>query len=326
MLLRELSTLYRAAVNDRQPQLPELPIRYADFAVWQREWTRGNAAMEQLSYWERQLTHAPRYLRLPVDRKRPSRPSFDVGSVPIRIQAPLAGNLQALALREEVTPYTMLFSALFALLHGKSGQQDMVIGTIISNRSLSETENIVGNFGNNMPIRVSIAGDPTFETLVRRVNDAVLDAHAHQDLPLEKLAEAKRKGGIVSGLPLFQLAFLMRDTPLAPILDMPEVTVKSVPITVGLSRLDLTMDVTDEVEDMVGFLEYNTALFEKESIVGLVEDYLRILETVVTDPGIRVVDLTRGSGVPRKPKGEGGDPPDRQINIEEDGKTRTGHG
>ncbi|HEV7376650.1 MAG TPA: condensation domain-containing protein, partial [Pyrinomonadaceae bacterium] len=190
VLSRELRALYAAFHEGRSSPLTELPIQYADFAVWQREWLQGEALESQLSYWKKQLTGAPSALELPTDRPRPFVPTYRGASQSHGLSEDVAVSLKALSQREGVTLFMTLLAAFNLLLHRYTHQSDIVLGSPIAGRNRAETEGLIGFFVNTLVMRTDLSGDPGFRELLGRVKEVALGAYAHQDLPFEKLVEA----------------------------------------------------------------------------------------------------------------------------------------
>ncbi|HEV7376170.1 MAG TPA: condensation domain-containing protein, partial [Pyrinomonadaceae bacterium] len=191
ILSRELRSLYEAYSTGRPSLLPDLPIQYADFTVWQRDWLQGEVLAAQLDYWEKQLAGAPSVMKLPTDRARPSVQNFQQGANQwLKLSKPLAESLKALSQREGVTLFMTLLAAFNLLLHRYTHQSDIVLGSPIAGRNRAETEGLIGFFVNTLVMRTDLSGDPGFRELLGRVKEVALGAYAHQDLPFEKLVEA----------------------------------------------------------------------------------------------------------------------------------------
>ena len=192
VLLRELTTLYAAFVTGRAAPLPELPLQYADVAVWQRQQRHGAALASHLAYWQARLAGAPTTLDLPTDRPRPARLTFRSCRQSWRLPAVLAEALKALSRRQGVTLFMTLLAALQTLLYRYTGQEDVVIGTPMTERTHMETEDLIGCFINTLVLRTDLTGAPTFQELLGRVREVTLEAYAHADLPFGKLIESLR--------------------------------------------------------------------------------------------------------------------------------------
>ena len=192
VLVREVVSLYRAFCDDQPSPLLELPIQYADFAHWQREWLQGEVLDNQLAYWTNQLADIPPAIGLPTDHPRPAIQSFRGSTHTVSFSSDLSCALKALSRDEEVTLFMTLLAAFNVLLHRYTAQDDIVIGSVIANRNRAEIEPLIGFFVNTLALRTNLSGNLTFHTLVQQVREISLDAYGHQDLPFEKLVEALR--------------------------------------------------------------------------------------------------------------------------------------
>ena len=207
ILVKEVAALYEAYKSGVEAELPELPIQYADYAVWQRAYLSGEVLAQQLEYWKTQLAGAPAVLELPADRPRPAVQSFRGDSFSFSCSPELSSALREFSKREGVTLYMTLLAAFAVLLHRYSGERHIVIGTPIANRNRMEVEGLIGFFVNSLAMHVEIAEDPTFGQLVERVREIVLGAYAHQDVPFERLVEELKPERDLSRSPIFQVMF-----------------------------------------------------------------------------------------------------------------------
>ncbi len=219
ILHRDLRALYTARVNGKQPELPALPIQYADFACWQRRILQGERLNGLFAYWQNQLKDAPEQLALPSDRPRPAQPSYRGGRCGVRLNASLTARLRALGQNRGgqnrgATLFMTLLAAFGALLSRYSGQSDLVIGTPIANRTRSELEGLIGFFVNTLALRLDLSGDPSFTTLLERVRTVATEAYAHQDLPFEMLVARLAPERHLSQAPIFQVMFALQNVPL----------------------------------------------------------------------------------------------------------------
>ena len=290
----ELSSLYGAFLAGEPSPLPELPIQYADFAVWQREWLKGEVLEEQLSYWRERLADlAP--LEFPTDRPRPAIQSFRGATQPLRLRPELARAIRALGRREGAPLFMTLMAAFQTLLHRYSGQMDIAVGTPLSGRNRSEIEGMMGLFINTLVIRSNLTGDPSFRELLRQVRDASLEAHAHQDLPFERLVEELQPGRDLSRNPLFQVMLTLQNAP-EDDLALPGLEVSPFIVEQDTSKFDLTLflwETTDADEGAVieGAWEYATDLFDEATIERMQRHFETLLEAIVRDPSCPVSEL-----------------------------------
>ncbi len=304
VLLGELTELYRAAVEERQPRLPELPIQFVDFVLWQRQWVEGAEAQAQLAFWRRQLEAVPP-LELPTDRPRPPVQTFDGGIQGLTIDATLAGGLRQLARRQGATIFMLLFTCFAALLTRWSGQRDFCVGSGVANRRWPETEPLIGMIINNLVLRVDLrqSKDPTFSALLEALRRVTLDAYAHQDVPFDRIVEVVEPERDASRNPLFQVAFSFHDSPLGS-LDLPGVELRPrLALTAGSAKFDLNITSILPQEMRLGqgdvaadgeismLWEYNSALFDRTTAQRLVAAYHRMLEAVVKEPHLPLSSL-----------------------------------
>ncbi|HEY0078502.1 MAG TPA: condensation domain-containing protein, partial [Pyrinomonadaceae bacterium] len=190
VLVREVATLYRAYVEgEEESPLAELPVQYADFAVWQREWMSGEVLERELGYWRRKLGGERAALELPTDYPRPPRQSFRGATKKFALPAELSASIKKLAQREGATLYMLLLAAFKTLLHRYTNQTDILVGSPIANRNRAEIENLIGFFVNTLVLRTDVSDNPGFRHLLSRVREVTLEAYAHQDMPFEKVVE-----------------------------------------------------------------------------------------------------------------------------------------
>ncbi|HEY1352146.1 MAG TPA: amino acid adenylation domain-containing protein [Ktedonobacteraceae bacterium] len=288
ILLRELSMLYAAGVSGQPASLPDLPIQYADVACWQRQ--QGLEPDEQLTYWKQRLAQAPARLDLPTDRPRPAVQSLQGARLTFTLPAALAEALQQLCRREGVTLFMLLLTAWQILLFRLSGQQDLVIGTPIANRTRVELEGLIGLFANTLALRCDLAGDPQVRELLQRTRACALAAYEHQDLPFEQLVEALSPARDLSRNPLFQVMFVLQNAPLqAP--HLPGLTFEPLAVENHTTKFDLWLSLTEGPRSLGGSIEYSTDLFEAASIARLLEHFQVVLVAVVRSMEQRISQL-----------------------------------
>ena len=277
VLYRELSALYQAFANEEPSPLADLPIQYADFAAWQREWLQGEVLETQLSYWKKQLDGVPAVLNLPTDRPRPARQSYRGARQSIELSSELTQGLKALSRKEGVTLYMTLLAAFQILLHRYTGQDDIVVGSPIANRNRIEIEGLIGFFVNTLVLRTDHSGNPTFRELLRRVRETALEAYAHQDLPFEKLVEELRPDRDLSRSPLFQAMFVFQNAP-AGELNFKGLNVSPMRMAGETTKFDLTLSVHEGAPGLRAALQYSTDLFDEATITrisGAFQDFAR---------------------------------------------------
>ncbi|NOK09188.1 non-ribosomal peptide synthetase, partial [Corallococcus exercitus] len=288
VLVREVSALYAALREGRPSPLPALPLGYADYAEWQREWLDGAALTSQLDYWRKQLSGAPRLLELATDRPRPAERGTQGARVPVVLDSRLAEAVRTLAVREGVTPFMVLLAGFQAVLARRAGQDDVSVGTAIAGRGRAELQGLVGFFVNTLVMRTRLSGAPTFRELLGRVRATAMGAYAHQDVPFEKLVEALQPTRERGHTPLFQVMFILQGAQVgAPVL--PGLQSRLVDVHPGTAMFDLTLSLAESARGFEGWLEYATDLFDADTVARLAGHLRVLLETAVADPS-RPVD------------------------------------
>jgi amino acid adenylation domain-containing protein len=282
ILTRELWSLYKAYAAGKPMTLKDLPIQYADFAIWQREWLRGQMLESQLSYWKKQLHDIP-ILNLPTDRTRTARPSFSGARRSITLSLSLTTAINELSHRQNVTPFMTLLAAFQVLLHRYSGQDDVVVGSPIANRRRTEFESLIGFFVNTLVLRSNLSGDPTFQELLGRVREACLDAYAHQDLPFEKLVQELQPERDQSRNPLFQVMFVLQNAT-RPFAGTAGLRIEPIEFEMTRSLFDLSLFLRERGGTFIGYFEYVTDLFERETIERMTGHFETLLEGIVAAP------------------------------------------
>ncbi|HEX2094621.1 MAG TPA: amino acid adenylation domain-containing protein, partial [Longimicrobiaceae bacterium] len=299
ILVREVSALYGARVRGEEPQLPEPPIQYPDYAAWQRARLRGPLLREQLDWWTERLRGAPPVLELPADRPRPPVHPVEGALHRFRVPAPAVEALRRLAREEEATPFLVLLAAFKVFLARYTGETDLVVGTPVANRGRAETEGVVGFFANTLALRTDLAGDPPFRELLRRVRETALGAYAHEELPFERLVEELRPERDLSRPVVFQTMFVLDGDPPRP-LCLPGVEMVPVDSHPGTSPFDLTLRMEDGAAGLAGGLEYATALFDAATAARMAEHFVTLLEGIASGPDARISRLPLMSAAERR--------------------------
>jgi amino acid adenylation domain-containing protein len=290
VLAREISALYEAYREGRGSPLPELPVQYAQYAVWQREQLAGEPLDRQLAYWRERLSGAPELLELPTDRPRPPVQTYRGASVPVELAPELLERLQALAQGEGATLYMTLLSAFQVLLGKYAGSEDVVVGSPIAGRTRGEVEGLIGLFVNTLVLRTSLSGDPSFRETLRRVRDVTLGAYEHQEMPFEKLVAELRPERSMSHSPLFQVMFTLQeaggggDAPADP-------KAGGLGAATENAKFDLSLTLAPTARGLRGALNYATDLFERPTIERMVGHLARVLEQVAGDADVRLSRL-----------------------------------
>ncbi|MBV8200195.1 MAG: hypothetical protein JOZ15_06190 [Acidobacteria bacterium] len=289
VLVQELDALYAAFLAGRPSPLPPLPLQYADFSVWQRQWLRGERLAEELAYWTRHLDGAPALLALPCDRPRPAVPRHRGGAHRFRVSAEATASLKALGRQEGTTLFMTLLAAFSTLLHRLSGQSDLVVGSNVANRQALNLEGLIGLFTNTVALRIAWdeAAPPTVRELLAHVREVVLLAQDHQDVPFEKLVEALRPVRDETYHPLFQVCLVMQEAmpktaaaaaaaalapaPLAPV---------PLGVEVRTAKFDLTLFAVEDAGEIALELEYDADLFEAGTIADLAGQLAALLRAL----------------------------------------------
>ncbi|HEX2079711.1 MAG TPA: condensation domain-containing protein, partial [Longimicrobium sp.] len=296
VLFRELFTLYEAlsrpsgAARPASP-LPPLAVQYADFAVWQRSWLRGEVLRRQLDWWRERLGGAPPALELPTDRPRPAVASSRGASHGFRLGADITRGLRSLARREGATLYMVTHAALDLLLSRWSGQEDLVVGSPIAGRTQVETEGLIGFFVNTLALRIDLSGDPSFVELLGRVRETALGAYAHQDLPFERLVEEVAPERDLSHTPLFQVMFALQNVRFGEVPAIGGLRLEGLGGEIRTVRFDLELDLHEVGEELGGSVRYRTDLFDAATMERFAAQYRTLLGAVGAWPEERVSRL-----------------------------------
>jgi acyl carrier protein len=277
------------ALSERRYPLPELPIQYGDFAVWQRQYLQGEVLEKHLSYWKQQLSgNLP--LELPSDRSRSTVQSNRGAIHYFAFPKDLSDAIQAFSQREGATLFMTLSAAFKTLLYAYTGQQDILIGSPIANRERVELEPLIGFFVNTLVLRTNLSENPSFRELLARVREVTLGAYAHQDLPFEKLVEALQPNRKQSEFPLFKVWIALENAPI-PNVKLPKLTLSPVDFYSGIARYDLRLGLTETNAGLKGSLEYKAELFDATTIARIVGHLEAILRQAVAQPDILLEQL-----------------------------------
>jgi len=289
VLISELVSVYGAFSKGERPSLAELPIQYADFARWQREWLTGDVLEKQLAYWQKQLDDVAT-LQLPADRPRPSIRSHHGSRQRFSLPVEISESLVKLARTENVTLFTLLLAAWQTLLARYTEQTDIVVGSPIANRNRVETESLIGFFVNTLVLRSDFSGNPTFRELLERVRSVVLDAQANQDLPFEKIVEELQLERSLSHTPLFQVVFALHNAT-GQGTELQGLKLASLEVQRHTAKFDLMFELFERPGNITGSLEYSTDLFDDTTITRLLGHYQRLLSAIVENPEQTILDL-----------------------------------
>jgi len=289
ILLTELAQFYEAALAGKTLQLPELHMQYRDYAKWQREWLRGPEFKKQLDYWRERLREAPPTSTLHADHPRPAIQSYRGASARTCLSRELTDALRALSRRERVTMFITLLSAFQAVLGRYAGQNDVLLGTTVANRSRTEFEELVGFFVNTLVLRADLSGNPSFRELLRRTRQTALDAFANQDIPFERLVDELRPARTLKHSPFIQVMFVFQKAaehngsqqPLGPLPDVDS----------GTAQFEMTLFVTEDATALHATIEYCSDLFEPATIRSVLDSFETVLQGIVRDPDCGIAEL-----------------------------------
>ena len=283
VLLRELGILYEAFCQAQSSPLQELPIQYADFSAWQRDWLQGEVLEQQLGYWRTQLAGVPALLELPTDRPRPARQSSRGATETALLPGSLLTAIKALSRHEGASFFMTLLAAFQTLLSRYCGQEDITIGSPIAGRNRIELEGLIGFFVNTLVLRGDLSGNPTFRDLLRRTKEVTLGAYAHQDLPFEKLVQELQPERNARYHPLVQVMISQENTATAPT-QLGGLGLSVQGVSSGTSECDLTMFVSEGADGLKARVEYCPDLFDAETIRRMLGHYQVLLEGIVANP------------------------------------------
>ena len=287
---RELDHLYEAFSTGAGPNLPDLPIQYADYAVWQNGLLQGSELKEELDYWRRQLDGIPSLLDLPTDRPRALVGNRRGSTIPFKQSAILTTKLEDLCRREGVTLFMTLLAAFKVLLFRQTGQDDIAVGTPIAGRNRTETENLIGFFVNTLVLRSNLSGEPSFRELLKRVRETALEAYAHPNVPFETLVEELRPERDPFGTPLFQVMFLFQSVSAEEPSASP-LRAEMQQLETGNTKFELSLSIFEAGNELRGAFTYDTDLFDAWRIQALIKQFEALLMGIVENPGRKVTEL-----------------------------------
>jgi amino acid adenylation domain-containing protein len=290
LFIQEISILYRAYSLGEDSPLPQLPIQYADFTLWQRQWLSKEVLENQLNYWQQQLAGAPALLELPTDYPRPPVQTYRGQTHDFKLNTEMTQKLQTLCQHHGTTLFMTLLAAFATLLYRYSGQSDIVIGSPIANRNRSETESLIGFFVNTLVLKTSFESNPSFAELLTQVREVTLKAYENQDIPFEQVVEALQPERSLSHSPLFQVMFVLQNAPTTE-LELPELTLTPLRFETPAAKFDLTLSIEENEGEIAGLWEYNTDLFDSSSITRMTGHLQTLLSAIVENPSQRVGEL-----------------------------------
>lgn len=286
----ELGVLYESFAKGQPSVLSDLPIQYGDYCIWQRQYMQGEALKELLVYWLDQLDGDLPVLELPTDRPYPPKRTFRGDCCDLTLSRSLTDSLRTLGQQENSTLFMVLLASFKTLLYRYTGQEDLVVGIPVANRSRVELEKLIGFFTNNLVIRTNFVGNPTFKMLLGRVREVTQGAYAHQELPFERLVEELNPERSLNQNPLYHVEFAFQNLPFST---MPLSTLVLTPIPVDneTEEFDLSLNIVDGGPELVASIEYSTDLFDKDSIIRMLGHFESLLAAIVANPDRRLADL-----------------------------------
>ncbi|MEH2455997.1 amino acid adenylation domain-containing protein [Nostoc sp.] len=290
VLIREVAALYESFSTGKFSPLPDLPIQYADFTIWQREWLQTEVRSSQMAYWKQQLDGNLPVLQLPSERSRPAIQTFRGKKQSWTLSPTLSQALKSISQREAVTLFMTLLAAFKTLLYRYTSQTDILVGSPIANRNRSEIEGLIGFFVNTLVLRTDLSGNPSFRELLRRIREVTLDAYAHQDLPFEQLVAELQPDRNLGHTPLFQVMFVLQNAPMET-LKLSGLSLTPVEVDTEIAKFDLTLSLTDTAQGLIGVFEYNTDLFDSAAIARMQGHFQTLLEGIVANPDQQLSDL-----------------------------------
>ncbi|MDT7808528.1 MAG: hypothetical protein QOJ70_2341 [Acidobacteriota bacterium] len=290
IIIRELMAFYGAATRNAPAGLPPLPVQYADFAQWQRQWLQGAELERQLAFWTGQLKGAPSRLELPTDYARPEVQSFRGAAEEFLLPKEEAEALKRLGRAEDATLFMTLLAAFKVLLHHLSGSEDILVGSDIANRNPVQTEPLIGFFVNQLVMRTRLHGNPTFLEILRRVRGSVLRVFDHQDLPFQRVVDALRLERDLSRNPLFQVMFAFQNIP-APSLESRELALSGFDYEIGSTVFDISLLAAEGAAGLQVFMRYSTDLFTSQTIQRMFDRLKTTVRQVTANPEVTLGEL-----------------------------------
>ena len=291
LLIRELATIYQSLSKGEIAQLPDLPIQYGDYANWQQEWLKSPKSSTQLEYWQKNLADRPPLLALPTDYPRPAIQRFRGARESFSLSQDLSNALKNLSQGQNTTLFMTLLAGFKILFYRYSNQEDILIGsTITSRENRTEISNLIGLFVNNLIFRTNLSGNPSFASFLQQVREVTLNAYANQDLPFEYLVEQLQPERNLSYNPLFQVMFILHNTPTQTI-DLSGLSLKYLEPEQETARFDLSLDMYETASGLTGIFEYNTDLFTKSTIERLIGHFQTLLSSIVANPEQSICEL-----------------------------------
>ncbi|MET0645777.1 MAG: amino acid adenylation domain-containing protein [Pyrinomonadaceae bacterium] len=283
VLMQEVETLYGSFSGGLPTPLEELPVQYADYADWQREWLQGETLRREVEYWRAQLDGAPTLLELETDHPRPTLRTPRGAQHAVAFPEGLARAVREFSRGEGATPFMAYMAAFHALLHRSTGQEDVLVGTPVAGRGRLELEPLIGFFVNMVAVRAGFGDDPSFRTLLGQVREAALGAYAHGDAPFDKLVEELEPQRSPGRNPLFQVVLTYQNTP-GPRMQMEGVSLPSGVPPSADTKFDLEVHLWDGPGGVTGAFVYSPELFEPSTVERMAQRFQRLLEEALAEP------------------------------------------
>ncbi|HKV40343.1 MAG TPA: condensation domain-containing protein, partial [Blastocatellia bacterium] len=299
ILTHEFAVFYRAFSKGLFSSLPDLTVQYGDFAVWERKTLDGATLEDLLAYWSERLAGSVPVLSLPTDRPRPAVQTSNGAKLPLEVNERLTAALNGAARRENVTVFMVLLAAFKALLFRYTGESDIIIGTSVTNRDRPEFEGLMGLFANTLVLRTNVDRNSRVSELLSRVRDVTLGALAHKRLPFEKLVERLNPSRSLSTSPVFQVWFDLLKSPPGDI-ELPDLSFTAFGIETNASQYELMLELAHAAAGLKGCLDWNTDLFDRQTIERMADHYLMLLEDLCANPGKRIFELEMFSAAERE--------------------------
>jgi amino acid adenylation domain-containing protein len=290
VLVREVGALYAALARGTRPDLPDLKVQYADFALWQRERLSGGVLEGQIDYWRKRLAGAPAVLELPFDRPRPPVQRFHGAQLGAFLGPEVLHGLAGLQRAHQATLFMVLLACFQALLSRVSGQDDLVIGSPVAGRSRMETEDLIGFFVNTVVLRAELGGDPAFSSVLAQARETAVGAYGHEDLPFERLVEVLQPERSLAHSPIYQVVLALQNAPMEA-LELPGLTLEPAPAQTGSTKFDLTVALTETPQGLSATWEYSTDLFDEPTIGRLQGYFEALLRAAIAGPERRTSEL-----------------------------------
>ncbi|HWP45363.1 MAG TPA: condensation domain-containing protein [Blastocatellia bacterium] len=299
---KEMRAFYEAIVENREAELGELAVQYGDYALWQRERMKGEWYEQEMAYWRRKLSGGVRLVEVETDHRRTGRQSHRGGKVRRAMSGRVVEGVREVMRREKVTGYMVMLAGLEVLMSRYSGEQEVVIGTVMANRTRWEIAETVGMYANTVLMRGDLRGEPSLREVIGRVREEVIEGMEHQEVPYEKVIEQMRGRREVSRDSVIGVMFVMQERR-EERKEMKGIRIEEMEVEEGVAKYDIKVEVEEVGEGMVSEIEYDRELYERETIERMLEHYEKVIEVIVTDPDRRISDIP--AQVSRHGTGEG---------------------